>query len=195
MVNEAAGRWPGLDASRGVLRDLSGRELQVLEMMTRGLSSEQIAKALGLSARTVKSHKANISQAIGSYGSATRTVALAFAHGYLRAVPDSGCRRPQLQGRQLQVLARMAEGLSNPQIGGVLGLTENTVKTHIKRLFRTLGVASRVRAVAVGFETGLLPADLPMRTVGLVSGTGRPGDGPGHGAEAPRTCFAWTART
>ena len=47
--------------------------------------------------------------------------------------------------RELQVLAGMSQGKSNGQIGRELYLSEDTVKTHARRLFRKLGVRDRPR--------------------------------------------------
>lgn len=61
-----------------------------------------------------------------------------------------------LSNREAQVLAGMAAGLSNREIGQQLYLTENTVKTHAQRLFRKLGARDRGQAVALGYDKGLL---------------------------------------
>lgn len=63
---------------------------------------------------------------------------------------------PVLTQRELQVLHGMAQGRSNAQIGRQLYLSEDTVKTHARRLFRKLGVNDRAQAVALGFRFGLV---------------------------------------
>lgn len=59
-----------------------------------------------------------------------------------------------LSQRELEVLRLVAEGLVNKQIGGQLGLSENTVKTHLTRIMGKLDVHDRtslaMRAVALG---------------------------------------------
>jgi DNA-binding NarL/FixJ family response regulator len=62
----------------------------------------------------------------------------------------------QLTERELQVLTGMSQGKSNAQIGRELFLSEDTVKTHARRLFRKLGAADRAQAVAKGFRWGLV---------------------------------------
>src|SRR5215217_924193 len=62
----------------------------------------------------------------------------------------------QLTERELQVLRGMSQGKSNGQIGRELYLSEDTVKTHARRLFRKLGVRDRAQAVAHGFRRGLV---------------------------------------
>jgi DNA-binding NarL/FixJ family response regulator len=59
--------------------------------------------------------------------------------------------------RELEVLAAVARGLSNAEIGRELFIGEATVKTHLQRLFAKLDVDDRTRAVTVAIERGLLP--------------------------------------
>jgi DNA-binding NarL/FixJ family response regulator len=68
----------------------------------------------------------------------------------------SGPPQAQLTERELQVLTGMSQGKSNSAIGRELYLSEDTVKTHARRLFRKLGVNDRAQAVALGFRRGLV---------------------------------------
>ena len=61
-----------------------------------------------------------------------------------------------LSEREEQMLPLLAGTLSQREIGVVLHLSLNTVKTHNRTLFRKLGVSSRVEAVARAGELGLL---------------------------------------
>jgi DNA-binding NarL/FixJ family response regulator len=65
--------------------------------------------------------------------------------------------RAPLTEREQQVLRGMAEGKSNAEIGRDLFVSEDTIKTHARRLFRKLGARDRAHAVAVGFRSGVLP--------------------------------------
>jgi DNA-binding NarL/FixJ family response regulator len=65
-------------------------------------------------------------------------------------------RRLTLTERELQVLRGMADGKSNAEIGRELSVSEDTVKTHARRLFRKLGARDRAHAVAAGFRAGLV---------------------------------------
>jgi PAS domain S-box-containing protein len=53
-----------------------------------------------------------------------------------------------LTSRQLEILTLVAEGLSNTEIASRLYLTESTVKWHVRKILRALGVANRAQAVA-----------------------------------------------
>jgi len=59
--------------------------------------------------------------------------------------------------REVEVLAGVARGLTNAEIGRELFIGEATVKTHLLRVFAKLGVDDRTRAVMVAVERGLLP--------------------------------------
>ena len=62
-----------------------------------------------------------------------------------------------LTSRQLQILPLLAEGMPNKRIADALGLTEGTVKQHLKDLFRRLHAGNRTQAVREARRLGLLP--------------------------------------
>ena len=66
-----------------------------------------------------------------------------------------------LSEREMDVLRLLPTGASNKTIAGQLGLSENTVKTHISHIFGKLGVQSRREAVSTAMQRGLLPLDRP----------------------------------
>ncbi|MEV4416360.1 response regulator transcription factor [Catellatospora sp. NPDC049609] len=72
------------------------------------------------------------------------------------APPVRPARSVTLTERELQVLRGMADGQSNAEIGRDLFVSEDTVKTHARRLFRKLGARDRAHAVAAGFRAGLV---------------------------------------
>lgn len=62
-----------------------------------------------------------------------------------------------LTGQEVKVLERLAEGRSNKEIARVLGLSPNTVKTHLANLFAKLDVSRRTQAIGKARELGLIP--------------------------------------
>jgi DNA-binding NarL/FixJ family response regulator len=69
-------------------------------------------------------------------------------------------RRPaseSLSTRETEVLAQVARGCTNAEIGRELFISEATVKTHLLRAFGKLGVSDRTAAVTTALERGLLP--------------------------------------
>jgi DNA-binding NarL/FixJ family response regulator len=72
-----------------------------------------------------------------------------------------GERGDELSERELEVLRLLVAGASNKAIAAQLNLSENTIKTHISRIFAKLGVQSRAEAVAVALQRGLVPLRRP----------------------------------
>ena len=63
---------------------------------------------------------------------------------------------PELTGRQAQILEMVAEGKSNKEVGQAMRITEGTVKVHLNRIFRKLGVEGRTQAIRRALERGIL---------------------------------------
>ncbi|MBN1485701.1 MAG: response regulator transcription factor [Chloroflexia bacterium] len=63
-----------------------------------------------------------------------------------------------LTRRELEVLALLVEGLSNPQIAARLVIGRATVKTHVSNILSKLGVSNRVEAAALALENHLVPS-------------------------------------
>lgn len=61
----------------------------------------------------------------------------------------------RLTDKQLDVLACMAQGMSNKQIARELFIAETTVKTHVSAILRKLGATSRVHAIVIAGEEEL----------------------------------------
>ena len=76
-----------------------------------------------------------------------------FVEDVTKRAPLPGSR---LSAREREVLQLVADGLENKQIARELGVSEATVKTHLKAAFSSLGVESRAEAVAVGLRAGLI---------------------------------------
>lgn len=66
-----------------------------------------------------------------------------------------------LSPREYSVLLLLRRGLSNPEIGRALGITERTVKWHVKAILEKLGETDRTAAVARAFDLGLLRTEPP----------------------------------
>ncbi|MDH6125250.1 response regulator transcription factor [Kitasatospora sp. GP82] len=82
----------------------------------------------------------------------------------------------RLSSRELGVLEHVAAALSNRQIAVLLGITEGTVKRHLRNIFEKLGAVSRIDAVnkAVAAELIKSPVVPPQRSHAMSAGAGIP---------------------
>ena len=64
--------------------------------------------------------------------------------------------RIDLTDRELEVLTEMAKGLSNREIGEVLGRTEATIKVHVLHILQKLDAPDRTAAVTIALQRGII---------------------------------------
>lgn len=62
-----------------------------------------------------------------------------------------------ISAREEEVLARLGEGMSNKEIARALGVSPNTIKTHLAKLYEKLDVARRTQAVSKAKDLRLIP--------------------------------------
>lgn len=74
----------------------------------------------------------------------------------LLARVTEGPASDELSARELEVIRLLVSGASNKEIATALGLSENTIKTHLSRIFDKLGARSRAEVVAIALQRGLL---------------------------------------
>jgi DNA-binding NarL/FixJ family response regulator len=117
--------------------------------LLKDVSPEQLVDAV----RTIRSGDALLAPSI------TRRLVERFASPpSAPAVPHGDLS--ELTPRELEVLELLARGLSNAELAAHLVLSEATVKTHVARILRKLGLRDRVQAVVLAYQTGLAAAHL-----------------------------------
>jgi DNA-binding NarL/FixJ family response regulator len=75
--------------------------------------------------------------------------------------PTAAKPRPKITPREREVLALIACGYSTSEIASALWITEDTVRTHVKRLLARLTARTRAHAVAIAFREGLWKLERP----------------------------------
>jgi DNA-binding NarL/FixJ family response regulator len=89
--------------------------------------------------------------------SVTRRLIEAFTRrAPVRADPAQSKRLAALTPRELEVLTGIGRGLSNQELAEELFIADNTVKTHVKRVFTKIGARDRAQAVVIAYEAGLV---------------------------------------
>jgi two-component system NarL family response regulator len=64
--------------------------------------------------------------------------------------------RPEITPREIEVLQLIVKGKSNKEIGTDLGITEDTVKGHLKSVYTKLGVNDRTQAAMSALQHGIM---------------------------------------
>lgn len=139
-------RMPGMSGLECARRLLQSDPTVRIVMLTAGDDPQAVATAVANGAAGYISKDASrveMGLAVHHVGGASRR----------GAEPTEQFR---LSERETQVLDGMSRGLSNGEIGRELYLSEDTIKTHARRLFRKLRAADRAQAVAVGLRAGLI---------------------------------------
>ncbi len=130
--------------------DLDDYVYQALRWGASGfLLKDASARELAEAVRVVAAGDALLSPSV------TRRLIAEFA----RMGAPRGPSRKRLQDlteRETEVLALVAQGLSNAEIAGRLVVAEQTVKTHVSRVLMKLGLRDRTQAVVLAYETGLV---------------------------------------
>jgi DNA-binding NarL/FixJ family response regulator len=73
--------------------------------------------------------------------------------------PRATAQVPQLSPREREIMHLMAEGRTAEAIGGELGVSVETVRTHVRNVIRKLQARNRVHAIALALERGEIALD------------------------------------
>jgi DNA-binding NarL/FixJ family response regulator len=150
-------RMPGMDgvsAIEAIRKEFPDARILAL---TTYEGDVDIHRALGAGARGYLIKDMLLSDVLGAVRAVhrgERVIPLAVAAKLAEFVP-----RTDLTEREVEVLQLVARGLSNRDVAGVIGRTDETVKVHLKNIFAKLGVADRTEAVTLAYSRGILHLD------------------------------------
>ena len=99
---------------------------------------------------------ANAQKSFDSLGAKPDQAGLPDPAGDLESSPSPSADSAGLSRRELEVLAEVAEGKTNPEIAAALNISQHTVGRHLENIFTKLGVRSRTAATVYAYEHGLL---------------------------------------
>lgn len=146
MIRAARARWPQCEV---VVATMFGEEEKVLAAIEAGASGYLLKDAL----------PASLMDEIRSVHAGGSPVSPMIARQLLRRL------RPRLQAdavesdlsaREVQVLERLALGYTMPEVAQFLDVSVTTVQTYARRIYRKLGVHSKIEAVDAAYRRGLL---------------------------------------
>jgi two-component system, NarL family, response regulator LiaR len=156
----------GLDVLDALGRDHPSVRVVVL---TSSTDDDTVIRALRAGALSYLTKTASVEEIMAAVRAAARGEGLLSGPDLGRLV-RSGRRRPGepsrprdalplLSARESEVLACVARGRTNREVARELGISEETVKTHVTRILAKLGVQDRTQAAIVALQGGMVPLD------------------------------------
>lgn len=150
-------RMPGMDGVETARRILIEFPSARILILTTFESEEDIHRALqtGVSGYLLKeSKRPELVAAIRAAVSGERWL----PPGIARLAAERA-KLPDLSNRQLEVLDLVAKGLTNKEIGSILGISAEGAKQHLHQIYQKLGVSTRAEATAEALRRGILRPD------------------------------------
>ena len=151
LIDINLGSGSGIDLIKQAKKDGTSSKFVVLTMHDDNQTLE-LAKAAGAVAFITKS--APTDRLLEVVQSVAAGVDRFLKAGEINTLPER--KDFDLTPRELEVLSLLPSGATANAIGGVLFLTEATIKTHLANLYRKLGAANRAQAVSIGIENKLI---------------------------------------
>jgi DNA-binding NarL/FixJ family response regulator len=144
----------GVEATRRIRRDHPDAEVVVL---TTHADDGSVLAALRAGARGYLTKDAGMAEIARAVAAADAGQALLDPQVQARVVQGltSGSRPAPLTDRETEVLALIADGLSNAEIATRLVVSEATVKTHVNRIFAKIAARDRAQAVRWAYQHGV----------------------------------------
>jgi len=150
-------RMPGMDgveAAARILREFPDARILIL---TTFESEEDIHRALQAGVRGYmlkESKRPDLLAAIHAVLAGNRWLPQPIAR-----LAAERARQPDLSARQLEVLDLVSKGLTNKEIGAILGFSAEGAKQHLHQIYQKLGVSTRAEATAEALKRGILRPD------------------------------------
>ena len=147
-------RMPDLNGVEALKDILAARPKARVVMLTTSDVEEDVYRSIECGALGYVQKEANVDQILRAIRSAMNGEV--FMSDDIRRIYETRKGAKGLSPREAEVLTAVADGLGNRQIGEKLGISENSVKMHLKRIFYKLGADDRTEAVNLAVKRGFL---------------------------------------
>ena len=147
-------QMPGLDGTAAIEHIIRRRPSARIVVLTTHAGDMQAVRALkaGACGYLLKNAiRRELIDAVLAAHAGRRYISTAIAAEIgLHALDDA------LSEREMDVLGHLRHGGSNKQIGAAMGLTEETIKTHMKSILSKLGATDRTHAIVIAIRRGMV---------------------------------------
>ena len=147
-------RMPDLSGVEALKDILAARPKARVVMLTTSDVEEDVYQSIECGALGYVQKEANVDQILRAIRSAMNGEV--FMSDDIRRIYETRKGAKGLSPREAEVLTAVADGLGNRQIGEKLGISENSVKMQLKRIFYKLGADDRTEAVNLAVKRGFL---------------------------------------
>ncbi len=132
--------------------NLHAADVLMLDMVADGLENEEAAAKMGLKIGTFKSRMGRVAKIIGT-GDRAGMIGWCYRKQMFERVLSDPVT---LTRREFDVLVGVTRGMSNAELALDLDVSQNTVRTHLTRLYGVLDARGREHAVRRGVDTGAI---------------------------------------
>ena len=147
-------RMPDLNGVEALKDILAARPKARVVMLTTSDVEEDVYQSIECGALGYVQKEANVDQILRAIRSAMNGEV--FMSDDIRRIYETRKGAKGLSPREAEVLTAVADGMGNRQVGEKLGISENSVKMHLKRIFYKLGADDRTEAVNLAVKRGFL---------------------------------------
>jgi len=149
----------GLEATRAIRKESPDTQVVILSAVGHPESLQSAVAAGAIGYLTKDADAETLIAAIHAAYEGKTTISHEIAEQLFRNMghtEPSQSKTHQLTTRDLEILAAVTAGLGDKEIAAKLAVSEYTVKTHLRTIFRKLGARNRSQAAAIAIEKALI---------------------------------------
>ena len=147
-------RMPDLNGVEALKEILAANPKARVVMLTTSDVEEDVYRSIEEGAFGYVQKEAPVEEILGAIHSAMNGEV--YMSEEIRRIYETRKGAKGLSPREAEVLSAVAEGLNNRRVGERLGISENSVKMHLKRIYYKLGADDRTEAVNLALKRGFL---------------------------------------
>lgn len=158
------------------VNEFTEREIQVFVGVAQGRCYKEIGRKIGLQTNTVKTYVQRVFKKTGVHSRAD-LVTWGYRQNLLQSLTVHPCTGTgdKLTDREAGIVRWVILGLTNKEISRKVFLSEHTVKTHLRRIFKKVGAKDRAHLITLAWQHNLVPHEAWEESDGTEQATAQAG--------------------